>query len=254
VLGDQVVTAVGMVVLLALWEAVVRLFKIAPYLLPAPSEIILTIVKYHQVLLADTLVTLWEIILGFVAGSVIGLLLAIGILFSRVIERVVYPPAIVTQIVPKLAIAPLFVVWFGVGLQPKVLITALMCLFPVLINAAIGLRAVDQRILDLMHSLSASRWQIFVKVQFPNAAAYIFAGLKIGITMAVVGAIVGEWMGSDHGLGHQILMANSQLRTDLLFAALVMLSLLGVGLFGLMLAIERLLLPRHKQVDVLDKM
>jgi NitT/TauT family transport system permease protein len=116
------------------------------------------------------------------------------------------------------------------------------------------MRAVDTRMLELMHSVNARRWQVFSKIQFPNSAPYVFAGLKVGITLAVVGAIVGEWLGSNAGLGHQILIANSQLRTDLLFAALFMLSVLGIGLFGAVVLAERLMVPRQRQVDIFDKL
>jgi NitT/TauT family transport system permease protein len=150
--------------------------------------------------------------------------------------------------VPKLAVAPLFVVWFGVGVTPKIMITILICLFPVLVNAVAGMRAVDPRMLDLMHSVNASRWQIFTKIEFPNSAPYVFAGLKVGITLAVVGAIVGEWLGSNVGLGYRILAANSALRTELLFAALVALSVVGILLFGAVALLEHMLVPRQQRV------
>jgi NitT/TauT family transport system permease protein len=246
--GQYAVSLLSTVLLLAAWEVVSQARLLPKFLLPAPTEIVAAGVQYWPLLVADTWVTLYEIVLGFVAGSAVGLLIAIGIVFSRIIEQAVYPPAIVTQMVPKLAIAPLFVVWFGVGVTPKIMITILICLFPVLVNAVAGMRAVDPRMLDLMHSVNASRWQIFTKVEFPNSAPYVFAGLKVGITLAVVGAIVGEWLGSNIGLGYRILAANSALRTELLFAALVALSVVGILLFGAVALLEHLVVPRQQRV------
>jgi len=233
-----------------LWELVAGLRLVARFLLPPPSSILAAGIQFRDVLIVDTGVTIYEILLGFVAGSLVGLLLGIGIVFSRVIEPIVYPPAIITQVVPKLAVAPLFVVWFGVGVTPKVMITLLICLFPVLVNAVVGMRAVDPRMLDLMRSVNARRWQIFTKVEFPNATPYIFAGLKVAITLAVVGAIVGEWLGSNVGLGYRILASDASLRTDLLFVALLALSIVGIALFGLVALAERFLIPGAHRVDV----
>lgn len=247
------VTLVSALVLLAVWEIEAQLKLLPPFVLPAPSAIVRATVQFWGLLLNDVGITTWEIVLGFAAGSLVGLALAIGIVFSRIIEQIVYPPAIVTQIVPKLAVAPLFVIWFGVGVTPKVMITLLICLFPVLVNAVSGMRAVDPRMLELMHSINASRWQVFTKVEFPNAGPYIFAGLKVGITLAVVGAIVGEWLGSNVGLGYRILAANSSLRTDLLFAAIAALSIVGIALYGLTALAERILLPSRPDVSAPEK-
>jgi NitT/TauT family transport system permease protein len=244
------VSIVSLIVIVMLWELVAQARLVPRFLLPAPSSIVAAGIQFRNVLLVDTGVTTFEILLGFAAGSLVGLVLGIGIVFSRVIEQIVYPPAIVTQVVPKLAIAPLFVVWFGVGVTPKVMITLLICLFPVLVNAVVGMRAVDLRILDLMHSVNARRWQIFTKVEFPNAMPHIFAGLKVGITLAVVGAIVGEWLGSNVGLGYRILAADSALQTDLLFAAILALSAVGIALFGLVALAERLLIPGGQRIDL----
>ncbi|PYM12354.1 MAG: ABC transporter permease [Candidatus Rokuibacteriota bacterium] len=243
------VTMVSLIAVLGLWELVTQARLVPRFLLPSPSSILAAGIQFREVLVADAGVTTGEILLGFVAGSLVGLLLAIGIVFSRMIEQIVYPPAIITQVVPKLAVAPLFVVWFGVGVTPKVMITLLICLFPVLVNAVVGMRAVDPRMLDLMHSVDAGRWQIFTKVEFPNATPHVFAGLKVGITLAVVGAIVGEWLGSNIGLGYRILAADSALRTDLLFAAILVLSVVGVALFGLVALAERLVIRGAQPID-----
>jgi NitT/TauT family transport system permease protein len=248
--AGRAVTAIGLVGSLLLWEALVRLLEVPPYLLPAPSEIALSLWTFHRVLLLDAWYTTYETVVGFALGAGIGFALAVLVVFSRILERIVMPAAVLTQIVPKLAVAPLFVVWFGTGMAPKLAITALMTIFPVLLNCVAGLITVDRRWLDLFESVCASRWQLFLKVQLPNSSPYVFAGLKVGMTLAVVGAIVGEWMGADHGLGNQMLIANSQLHTDLVFASLLVLSAIGLVLFGLIAFIEDVTLPKHRRVSM----
>ena len=162
-----------------------------------------------------------------------------------------YPLIVASQAVPKIAIGPLLVLWLGLGMLPKLAIVALMVFFPVVITAAEGFSSVDRNLLDLMRSVSASQWEIFRRVRFPHALPQIFSGLKIGITLAVVGAVVGEWIGSDNGLGYLLLQANTQLDTTLLFSALALLVVLGVVLFLLVEIAERLLLPwRTSTFDV----
>ncbi len=239
-------------VFLLLWELGVRLFEIPAYLLPRPAEIAAEMWKHRAVLLRDTWVTGYEIAVGFLLGALIGFALAVLVIFSPIVERVVMPAAVLTQIIPKLAVAPLFVVWFGVGFVPKIAITALMAVFPVLINGVAGLSLVDRRWLELMHSVSASRWDVFRKVRLPNSAPYVFVGLKVGMTLCVVGAIVGEWMGANAGLGFQIMLSISQLQTPLLFGCLLLLSVLGIGFFGLISLAEALVLPRHRRVSARD--
>lgn len=247
--GSAVTTA-AIVSGLILWEALVRLLHVPAYLLPAPSAIALSIWTFHHVLAIDAWYTTYEILLGFALGAGIGFALAVLVTFSRVLDRIVMPAAVLTQIVPKLAVAPLFVVWFGTGLAPKLAITALMAIFPVLLNCVAGLVTVDRRWRELFDSVCASRWQLFFKIQLPNSSPYVFAGLKVGMTLAVVGAIVGEWMGADHGLGNEMLIANSQLHTDLVFASLLVLSAIGLVLFGIIALIEDMTLPKYRRVSV----
>jgi len=245
------ITACGIVGGLLVWETSVRLLSVPAYLLPAPSAIALSMWSFRQVLAIDAWYTTYEIVLGFALGAGLGFALAVLIIFSRVLEQLVMPAAVLTQIVPKLAVAPLFVVWFGTGLAPKLAITALMAIFPVLLNCVAGLLTADRRWIELFDSICASRWQFFLKIQLPNSSPHIFAGLKLGMTLAVVGAIVGEWMGSDHGLGSEMLIANSQLHTDLVFASLLVLSAIGLALFGVIALVEEITLPKYRRVSVI---
>jgi NitT/TauT family transport system permease protein len=163
---------------------------------------------------------------------------------SRLIERMLYPLVISSQTFPKEALAPIFVIWFGFGLLPKVIIAGLISFFPVVVNTTRGLLSVDPLILDLMRSLSANHRQIFTKVRLPNAIPYLFAALKMCITLSVIGAVVGEFVGASAGLGHLIRLANSELATDLMFAALIALGLMGTTLFLLVDGLEKTALKR----------
>ena len=230
---------------LALWEYVSRAEIIRPFLLPAPTTVVETIGEVWSDLVSNSWVTLQSILAGFFLGAGIGFVMGVGIFYSRFLRRILYPAALLTQTVPKIALAPLFIVWFGVGSRPIVAITALICLFPVLINTVVGLGSVDPRLLELMHSVSASGWQRFRMIHLPAGLPSIVAGLEVASTLAVVGALVGEFVGAEAGLGYQILIANSRLRTDELFAALVAVVVIGIAFFFSIKALERLVL-RHR--------
>jgi NitT/TauT family transport system permease protein len=230
--------------LLVVWELVTRFTSAVPdYLLPAPTAIASRMADTPGLLWSATRVTLVEIVVGFVAGVAIGLALALPIAYSVTVRKTLYPLIVASQAVPKIAIGPLLVLWLGLGMLPKLAIVALMVFFPVVVTAAEGFSSVDRNLLDLLRSVDASRWQTFRRVSVPHALPQIFSGLKIGITLAVVGAVVGEWIGADNGLGYLLLQANTQLDSTLLFSALLLLVLVGVVLFIVVEVAERLLLP-----------
>jgi NitT/TauT family transport system permease protein len=242
----SLVYPVGMIVAaLALWEAAARLFSIPPYLLPAPSAILLSMDKNSAVLIKESIGTTFEILLGFALSVVVGVPLALAIYLWRPFARAVYPVLVSSQAVPKVAIAPLFLVWFGFGLMPKVLIAFLIAFFPVVINTAMGLASLEREKIYLAQSMGLGPFATFFKIQLPNALPSIFAGLKISITFAVVGAVVGEFVGGQGGLGYLLLIANGNMDTALLFAGIVALTVLGVVLFALIGLLERLVLPPH---------
>ncbi len=235
---------------IAAWEIALPLFHVAPYILPRPSEIIRELVSSADVLWVHTLVTLREILIGFVAGSAIGIVLAVLIARSPLLERGLYPIIVFLHTVPKLAIAPIFVIWFGFGLLPKIVLVVVISFFPITVNTIYGLTSVDRNIVDLMRSVSASEWQILKWIRLPNAVPYLFAGLKISVTLAVVGAIIGEWVGTDAGLGFAILVSATQLKTPFMFAAITIISVIGVALFYLVALFERVLIPWQEPRDV----
>lgn len=225
------------------WELIVRVLAIKPVILPPPSSVFDMIWAQRALLLKNTWPTFVAISLGFLWAIVFGAAIAIGIAFSRVVREVTYPFLVVAQILPKIAFAPLFLIWFGFGLMPKIVIAALIAFFPIVINMAKGLTSVDAEMLEYMDSLGASTREKFFKISLPWAMPYIFAALKISITLAIVGAVVGEFVAAGEGLGYVINAANISLDTTLMFAAILVLSVLGVALFLVIVLLERLVMP-----------
>ncbi len=234
-----------LLLMLLAWEASVVIFNVPAYLLPRPSAVLVRTFESAPQLLAHAGPTLLEILLGFGLSIVVGVPLAVAVVSSRRLEQSLYPIIVLAQIVPKIAVAPLFVVWFGFGLEPKILIAFLIAFFPVVIDTAVGLRSIPQEMIDLARSMGAGATGLFVKIRFPHALPSFFGGLKVAITLAVIGAIVGEFVSSNRGLGYLLLTANGQLDTTLLFADIVVLSLIGILLFWAIDAVERLAIPWH---------
>ena len=229
------------VVLVGTWEWVVWYFEVAPYIVPAPSAV--AVAFYRGFAEANYLghagITAFQAVTGFVAGSALGIALGVWVVVFPTAERIVYPYIVALQTVPKVAIAPLMIVWFGFGMESKIIIVALVSLFPVLVNVIAGLKSVDQDRLDLMSALSVSRWQVLRYLRFPNALPFIFAGLNTAIVFSVIGAIVGEFVGANRGIGFLILQANFALDIAAAFALFVVLSIMGVALHWILRRVER---------------
>ncbi len=235
----------GVALVICLWEAAARLLQIPTYLLPAPSTIADSIEANAGLLIKHSLTTASEIVLGFTLSVIVGIPLALGIYIWKPFSRVVYPVLVSSQAVPKVAVAPLFIVWFGFNLLPKVLIAFLIAFFPIVINTAMGLASIEREKLYLAQSIGLGTLSTFFKIQLPNALPSIFAGFRISITFAVVGAVVGEFVGGQAGLGYLLLTANGNMDTPLLFAGIVALTILGLVFFALIGLAERLVLPPH---------
>lgn len=233
---------VGIVVL---WELCVQVWNVPKWQLPSPSEIARELAASRGLLLGHTLVTLEEIVLGFIAALAAGLLLATAIAYSRILERSVYPIVIASQTVPIIAIAPLLLIWVGYGIAPKVIVVALICFYPIAVNTVDGLKAVDPDMVNMIKTLGASRWQVFTKLQMPTAMPYMFSGIKVGISVSVIAAVIGEWVGASAGLGYLITYSQPLFLTARVFAAIVVLSAMGISLFVLASAVERMMLPWH---------
>jgi NitT/TauT family transport system permease protein len=234
--------------LLVIWEVAVDLFKIPAFLFPAPSDILVASYNNAALLLRESWVTTVEILLGYFLSIVVGIPLALAIFQWPVFAKSIYPLLISSQAMPKVAIAPLFVVWFGFGFVPKVLIAFLIAFFPIVINTVMGLSSIEQEKIFLARSMGLSGFQTFRLIRFPNALPSIFAGLKISITLAVVGAVVGEFVGGDSGLGYQLMVANGAMNTPLLFAGILALTILGLVLYGIIEIVEHFAMPHRERV------
>ena len=229
------------VVFVGVWEWVVRAWNIPTFLVPAPSTVAGALVRGVRsgLYLSNFWVTLCEALLGFVIAAVTGIMLGAVIAQFRLMEQTFYPYLVALQTLPKIAIAPLIIVWFGFGISSKVIIAATVAFFPVLVNVIVGLKTIDPAKLDLMRSLRASRWQTFRLVTFPNALPFVFAGLDIAVVFSVLGAIVGEFVGAQKGLGNLILQFNFSLDIAGVFAVLILLSVMGVALHLIMQAVQK---------------
>lgn len=226
-----------------LWELGCRLFNVPDFILPSPSVIVEKIVTSWRLLLLNGLFTAQEIVLGFSLSVITGIPLAVMAVYSRVFERVAFPFMVSLQTIPKVALAPILVMWLGYGILPKVMVAFLISFFPIVIAAMVGMRSTEKEMIYLVQSMGANELTTFLKIRLPRALPSIFGGLKIGIGQAVVGATVGEFIAAEHGLGYLQLISQVRLDTSLLFAAVVVLSLLGVLLFNIVAWIERLALP-----------
>jgi len=235
----------GILAFLAIWEVAVAVLKVPAYLLPPPTEIIRVFVNEFPRIAFHGWVTAYEMLLGYALAVGIGIPLAIAITSSERFDRFVMPQMLFFQVVPKVAIAPLFLVWFGVGALPKVLVAFLISFFPIVIDAAVGLRSMSAEMRDLARSMGASRLQVFAQFRLPTSLPYLFSGLKVAATLAVAGAVVGEFVGADKGLGYLLLVTNSNLETALMFAALFALTFIGLIFFYAVEFLETLLIPWH---------
>jgi NitT/TauT family transport system permease protein len=233
------VPTLTLVCLLSLWEVADLIFDFNKIIIPTPTEITIAFVGNYARLFRETGITMLESVLGFLLGGVSAVLLAVAFVHSRTTQEALYPYAIALKSTPLIAIAPLLVLWFGNGLLSKIVMSALVAFFPVLVNSVSGLTAVDPEALDLMKSLSASRWQVLTKIRFPASLSYVFASLKIASSLAVVGAVIGEFTGATQGVGYLINTSSYYLETPLMFAAIGMISLGGILFFGLMAYLEK---------------
>jgi ABC-type nitrate/sulfonate/bicarbonate transport system permease component len=213
--------------------------KLEDFLVPAPSDIASSLWNDRALLAEQGWVTLREVLLGFGLAVVLGLGFAVALHLSPALRRAFYPLLVASQTVPIVVIAPILVVWFGFGIAPKLAIVALICFFPITVNTLDGLRSVDPDLVKMMRTLDAGRRQILLRVEAPTALPFAFSGAKIAVAVAVIGAVFGEWAGSDAGLGHLILQASAQLQTARMFAAVVVLSATAIALFAALAALER---------------
>jgi NitT/TauT family transport system permease protein len=229
--------------LVLLWAAAVRVFDWPVWLVPSPEDVWRALVDNRSLLPRQTWVTFLESIAGFGLAVAVGIPVAVGIASWRLLERTVYPLLLGLNAVPKIAIAPILILWMGFGYGPKVAVSFLLCVFPVVISTASGLQSTPPELVELSRSLCATRWQAFRSFRFPWALPHVFVGLKVAISLAVIGAVIGEFVGASEGLGWVIVNSGSNVNTSLAFGAMVLLALMSIVLFYAIVAVERLLVP-----------
>lgn len=234
---------------LAIWELLVHLLKPSAWLLPAPSQIGVALAQNWAVILDNALVTAFESVFGFIIAIIFSILLAILIDRFLPLKRGIFPILVASQTVPIFAIAPLLFIWFGFGILPKVVIVVLICFFPIVTNLVDGLNSTDRSLIKLLQSMNASYWQIFSKVKFPNSLPYFFSGLRIGAVYCVTGAIFGEWLVANKGLGLYIKTTFNSFQTDQLFAGIIVIVTISILIYSGILLLERIFIPWNKQVE-----
>ncbi|HEV8277854.1 MAG TPA: ABC transporter permease [Streptosporangiaceae bacterium] len=237
-------SAIALIVaILVAWEVIVRAAHVPEYLLPSPTEILADLKTDWVILWPAMWVTLREVLIGFVIATVAGVGLAVLLHLYGPLRRALYPILIGSQTIPIIVLAPILVILLGYGILPKLVIVALICFFPIVVNGLDGLRAVDDDFIRMMYTLDATRWGIFRRVEFPGALPSFFSGMRIAATFASIGAVFGEWSGSNAGLGYVMLAATPNLLTSRIFAAILILTVISLVLFGLVSLLERIFVP-----------
>lgn len=232
-----------MLAILAAWEALVRIFAVPTYILPAPSEILEQIYLERVMIFGHLRVTLFEIFAGYILACLVGFGLSVAIVYSKAFRRGVLPLIVAAQTIPVIAIAPILVIWFGYNDVPRIIITALVAFFPLTVSFVTGLEALEPELINFFRSLNANGFQIFVKLRLPAALPNIFAGLKVATTLAVIGATISEWVGASAGLGYLMAQDTQQINTARVFASLVVLGTFGIGFFAFIGLLQRIFMP-----------
>ena len=227
---------------LFVWQLAVQAFHIPVFILPSPVQTLATLASPNYAWVANTAVSALEILGGYLLGVAVGIGLAALFCWSRLLTLLILPLFVTLNMVPKVALGPLFIVWFSYGIIPNILIAFSICFFPILLTTARGLNEVQPELLDLVRSLRGSRWQLFTKIQLPGALPYIFSGMRVGAILAVAGAVVGEFIASERGLGYIMIQVQSSLDTPAMLMAVILLTVLGVLLYGAVLGLERLVI------------
>jgi NitT/TauT family transport system permease protein len=235
--------------LIAAWYLFTAYGHVPEFVLPGPVATVMTLGGKNYHWLGNTLVTASEIFGGYLLAVIVGVVSAMAFSWSRRAEDAVMPLLVSLNMIPKVALGPLFIVWLSYGIMPNMIIAFSISFFPVLLNAARGFREVEPELLDLVRSVRGSKWQTFAKIQLPSALPYVFSGMKVGAILAVAGAIVGEFLGSSQGLGYLMLQVQVTLDTAAMFMAVILITLIGVALYGLVLGLERLVIVRDARVE-----
>lgn len=242
VLRSPAMAGLGLMAVAVVWQLVVTLFDVPTYLVPSPLDVARAIGKDHALLASAAVPTVTEAVLGFLIGNMIALFVGVAFVYNKLIEELFYPVAILIKTIPIVAIAPVLKLLLGNGIEPKIAVAALICFFPTLVNSVRGFRAVNPQLLELMHVLSASRTEVFLRVRIFGALPYIFSALKISVTMCVLGAIVGEWIGANQGIGFLLLQSMFDFNSPRLFATILTASVVAITGFAIVSMLEKWLI------------
>lgn len=237
--------AASLIGALLVWELAVRLLQVPEFILPAPSRVLADLSRNIHIVGPAALYTLQPMVMGFAVAAVLGIAMALLVVYSKAFEALFYPLLVVLQIIPKIAIAPLFIIWVGFGLPSKVLLVFLLSFFPIVVNAIAAFRSIESEVFDLARAYRASRLRIFWQVELPGAMPSLFAGFKVAAALSATAAVVAEFVASDNGLGYLLLGYNGNLNTSMTFAVILVLSALGLLLYGAVELLERWAIPWH---------
>lgn len=235
--------AAAIALFLMFWHLAVVFFQLPPTFLPSPIAAFGKVFRSYDTFITHAVVTISEIMGGFFLSVTIGIFTAFLMSWSRIMDRAISPVLVFLQTIPYITVAPLLIIWFGFGLAPKIIVSFLMSYFPIVVSTVTGMKAVETDMIDLVRSMSGSKWQIFCKSRFPNSLPYFFGGAKVAVAFATSGAIVGEYVGSDRGLGYLIVIANSDTNSELLFGTVIVVSAIGVSFFWVIHWLEKLFIP-----------
>jgi NitT/TauT family transport system permease protein len=235
--------------ILVLWQLLLPVLEIPSYLLPTPLAILVEFQKRGGFIFANFLPTFYETILGFLIGALIGVVSGLGIVYSRILWLTIYPSLVVIGSIPRIAIAPLILIWLGIdSIWSKVTIAFLVAFFPMVVNSVVGFSQIDGEMLDLAKTMGMKPWTEFRKIRLPNSVPYLFAGFKASIALAVIGAVVAEFVSGQQGLGYLIIIGNNELNAALIFASITVLSVMSLGLFGVIVGLEKVLMPWRRGI------
>jgi NitT/TauT family transport system permease protein len=240
---------VGLAIGVAIWSGSISVFAIQTFILPKPSEVLAAFHEFPGLLVQSTGVTTLESVAGFLIATVAGVTLAVLLAAFKPVRQALFPLLVVANSVPKLAFAPLLVIWLGFGMLPKILMVVSICFFPIVVSALAGLSSTPAELRELSDSMSASGWDTFVKIRMPWALPQIFTGLKVAISLSVIGSVVAEISGASSGLGYVIQSSGGNSRTDLAFAAIVLLAIISLVLYYALIGVERLMVPWHRETS-----
>lgn len=247
-IGSKLVPLIFLLVFLSIWEGVIELGGIEKYIMPAPTDIVKAVFSDFNTLLPHIMATIYESVVGFLVAIGLALLLAIIMDLVPFIKRGLYPLIVVSQTVPVIALAPLFIIWFGFGALPKIIVVIIVCFFPIVISISDGLESVDKDLINHFKLMGASKLKIFTDLKLPYGIINFFSGVRIAATYSIMGAVIGEWLGGDKGLGVYMTRARSAYALDKMFGAILIIVILSMAIFFMIGVIERLVTPWNKNI------